>query len=110
MKSRNDMPNRRTVETLLKELDREYCAYYGGDSELQELNRQKDAMKERLLYKNKKYIALKKKIDTLEFKLSDRRRRNTALVQDVRHLYQRRGITPQVIAGLDALVAKLKRS
>lgn len=108
MKTRNDVPNRRTIETLLKELDREYCGYYGRDKTLSDLLAQKDAMREKLL-NNKKYISLKKRIDALEFRLNDLRHRNTALVQEVRHLYQRKGITPQVVKALDALVLKLKK-
>ncbi len=108
MKTGNDTPSRRTVETLLKELDREYCGYYGSDKVLSDLQSQKDAMRGRLL-NNKKYIALKKKIEALEFRLNDRRNRAIQLVRDVRHLYQRKGITPQVVKALDALVMKLKR-
>lgn len=107
-KIETNQPTRRMVETLLKELSREFSRYYGNCPNATRLNEMKDKMWEELK-SSRKYIAIERKLEVI---IDDVKRRNdegTKKVDKVRRMYLANGVTPTVLKALNSLVDLLEQ-
>lgn len=102
-------PNRRMVETLLRELQRACSQYYGDDPMVKKIQRERESMLS-VVRNSSRYKTLKRKEEALIVSISKRNTEVTQTLTNIRRKYLANGITDQLLRDLNALLLVVNKS